>query len=150
MRYFYEERPEIAVLSAGSWLEIAFRDEAFSFPVGRVEFYHLGPMTFGEFLDATGNGLLREKLSHLSFYTAVVSKAKKALRDYLYVGGIPKAVSVFAEEKSIVPVREIQERILEGYMADFPKYNSRINTHRVRTVFQKSVLEIGKKKSINA
>ncbi|MBF0266929.1 MAG: AAA family ATPase, partial [Gammaproteobacteria bacterium] len=58
LRYFYEKKPEIAVIAAGSMLEIALHVDDFSFPVGRVEFYHLGPMTFREFLWATGNDLV--------------------------------------------------------------------------------------------
>lgn len=145
LRYFYEERPHIAVISAGSLLEIALKNEDFSFPVGRVEFYHLGPMSFTEFLWATGNHFLQEKLDQLDFSLAVVSLAKEQLRNFYYVGGMPKAVSTFVEEKSLVSVREIQNQIIQTYVADFPKYNTRIQVERIERVFYSTINQLGKK-----
>lgn len=145
LRYFYEERPELAVISAGSLLEIALKKEDFSFPVGRVEFYHLGPMTFTEFLKASGNQFLAEKISALDLTPPVVNEAKKLLATYYYVGGMPKAIKVFIEENSLVPVREVQEQILQTYIADFPKYNSRINIERIERVFYATVSQLSKK-----
>src|SRR4030042_901038 len=52
LRYFYEKKPDLPVISAGSLLEFALADHHFSMPVGRIEYYHLGPMTFKEFLAA--------------------------------------------------------------------------------------------------
>src|SRR5690554_1378247 len=145
LRYFYEERPDIAVICAGSLLEIALKKEDFSFPVGRVEFYHLGPMTFSEFLIATGHEFLLTKIKNKEFTEAVHDEAKRQLIYYYYVGGMPKAVHTFTSEKSIVPVREIQEQIIQTYIADFPKYNSRINVDRVEKVFYSAVTQLGKK-----
>lgn len=145
LRYFYEERPDLAVIAAGSLLEIALKKENFSFPVGRIEFYHLGPMTFTEFLDATGNQYLAEKIATLDFSPPVVNEAKKLLSNYYYVGGMPKAVKTFVEEKSLVGVREVQEQILQTYIADFPKYTSRINIERVERVFYATVTQLSKK-----
>lgn len=145
LRYFYEERPEMAVIAAGSLLEIALRSDQFSFPVGRVEFYHLGPMTFTEFLWATKNDFLHEKLEHLDFSPAVVSAAKEQLRNFYYVGGMPRAVKIFIEEKSLVTVREIQNQILQTYIADFLKYNSRIQVERIERIFYSTINQLGKK-----
>ena len=145
LRYFFEERPEIAVISAGSLLEIALKNEEFSFPVGRVEFYHLGPMTFTEFLWATKNDFLQEKLEQLDFSPAVVTLAKEQLRNFYYVGGMPKVVKTFAEENSLVTVREIQSQILQTYIADFPKYNNRIQLERIERVFYSVINQLGKK-----
>jgi predicted AAA+ superfamily ATPase len=145
LRYFYEERADLAVISAGSLLEIALKKEDFSFPVGRVEFYHLGPMTFSEFLYASGNDYLAEKILSLEFSPVVVAEAKKLLNLYYYIGGMPKAVDTYIQEKSLVSVRDIQEQILQTYIADFPKYNARINTDRVEKVLYQAIHEIGKK-----
>lgn len=145
LRYFFEERPELAVICAGSLLEIALAKEEFSFPVGRVEFYHLGPMNFTEFLWATGNEFLARKLEELDFSEAVAARAKELLQKFYYVGGMPRAVKHFCEENSLVAVREIQQQIIQTYLADFPKYNSRIRTERVERVFYASVGYLGKK-----
>lgn len=145
LRYFYEERPELAVISAGSLLEITLNQQEFSFPVGRVEFYHLGPMSFMEFLWATGNQFLAQKIQALDFSEAVVIKAKELLQKYYYVGGMPRAVKHFVDEKSLATVRDIQHQIIQTYLADFPKYNSRINTQRVERVFYACAAFLGKK-----
>lgn len=145
LRYFYEERPDIAVVAAGSLLEIALKNENFSFPVGRVEFYHLGPMSFTEFLWATGNDFLAEKLDALDLSPEVVTEAKQQLVNYYYVGGMPLVVQTFINQQSLVPVREIQEQIIQTYIADFPKYNARINVERVEKVFYATVNQLGKK-----
>lgn len=145
LRYFYEERPDLAIIVAGSLLEIAMKSENFSFPVGRVEFYHLGPMTFKEFLLATGQELLSEKIDNLEFSPAVESIARESFKKYLYIGGMPKAVATFVEDKSLVEVRKIQDQILQTYMADFPKYNDRMKLDRIQKVFYASALQIGKK-----
>ncbi|MBK7890125.1 MAG: ATP-binding protein [Bdellovibrionales bacterium] len=145
LRYFLEERPDIAVIAAGSLLEITIHSENFSFPVGRVEFYHLGPMTFSEFLHATQNDILLEKLQALDFSETVVSLCMDELRKYYYVGGMPRAVRTYAESKSLVDVRDIQEQIIQTYVADFPKYNSRINLARVERVFHACAHTLGSK-----
>ncbi len=82
LRYFYEEKPELAIIAAGSLLEIALKSENFCFPVGRFEFYHLGPMSFTEFLLATGNDLLVEKLETLDFSPHVHTLFKEELRKF--------------------------------------------------------------------
>jgi predicted AAA+ superfamily ATPase len=145
LRYFFEERPDVAVIAAGSLLEIALKTENFSFPVGRIEFYHLGPMTFTEYLWATNNNLLATKIANLDFSPGVHEKAKAELRKYYYVGGMPYAIKTYIESKSLVPVRAIQEQILQAYTADFPKYNSRIQVDRIQRVFAATVQQLGKK-----
>ena len=145
LRYFYEERPDVAVIAAGSLLEIALKSENFSFPVGRAEFYHLGPMNFTEYLWATGNNLLSEKINNLDFSPGVHELAKEELRKFYYIGGMPKAIKTYVEEKSLISVRRIQEQILQTYIADFPKYNARIQIERIQRVFTATIVQLGKK-----
>ena len=145
LRYFYEQFPKIKIIAAGSLLEVALRSENFSFPVGRVEFFHLGPMTFQEFLWATGQDFLDEKLSNFDFSDQVHEAAINALKNYYYVGGMPEAVKVFAETNSLVRMRNIQEQIIQTYQADFPKYNKRINSQRVSRIFNSLASYIGQK-----
>lgn len=145
LRYFYEEAPHLAVISAGSLLEISLRDEAISFPVGRVEFLYLGPMTYSEFVLALGHNDLLERLKKRNYSEAVITKAGEIYRKFLLVGGMPEAVRTFVESKSIFDVRAVQSQILQTYSADFPKYNRRINSDRVRRIFQSIVHYLGQK-----
>ena len=145
LRYFYEQRPEIKVIATGSLLEIALSEKNFSFPVGRVEFYHLTPMTFQEFLWATDQDLLDEKLISFDFSPELHSSALKALKDYYYVGGMPASVKRFSETKSFLEIRKIQEEILQAYELDFPKYQPRLNVERISRVFHNMALSVGKK-----
>ncbi len=145
LRFFYEERPDLKVIAAGSLLEIALRDENFSFPVGRVEFYHLGPMTFSEFLLATKNEVIYENLLSLQFSERLHQSCMNLFQKYLYVGGMPEAVKIFSEEESLAGVRDIHQQILQAYLADFPKYHSKINNQRISRVFYSSINYLGKK-----
>lgn len=145
LRYFYEERPDLAIISAGSLLEIVLRTENFSFPVGRVEFLNLGPMTFTEFLLATNQDLLAEKILNHEFSNTLMDLAQKAFRTYLYVGGMPNAIKAYVQEKSLLAAREVQEQILQTYRADFPKYNNRVSLERIERIFVSSATQIGTK-----
>ena len=147
LKYFYEQAPELKVIAAGSLLEIALASNkgGFSFPVGRIEFHHLGPMSFKEFLWATQRHFLDEKLQHFEFSPEVHKTAIAALKDYYYVGGMPEAVKVFSEDQSLATMRELQEQIIQAYEADFPKYNKRINVQRIARVFRAIALATGKK-----
>ncbi len=147
LRYFYEQAPQFKVIAAGSLLEIVLSSNKgdFSFPVGRVEFYHLGPMSFKEFLWATGRHFLDEKLQRFAFSSEVHNAAIAALKDYYYVGGMPEAVKIFAETQSLIPMREHQEQLIQTYEADFSKYNKRINVQRIARIFRAVAMATGKK-----
>lgn len=145
LRYFYEKAPQLNVIAAGSSLEIALKSEDFSFPVGRVEFYHLGPMSFPEFLRATKQDLLVAKLSEFDFSEEVHESAIEALRNYFYIGGMPEVVDNFCKTGSLVKMRAIQAQIIQSYLADFPKYNKRIDSTRISRIFASMALAVGKK-----
>ncbi len=145
LRYFYEEAPQLRVIAAGSLLEMVFSSGDFSFPVGRVEFYHLGPMSFREFLWATGEHFLDEKLQHFAFSDELHRAALSALKNYYYVGGMPAAVKKFSETGSLASMRELQDQLLQTYQADFPKYNKRVNVQRITRIFSAMALSVGQK-----
>ena len=145
LRYFYEQAPQLKVIAAGSLLEIALKSDMFSFPVGRVQFYHLGPMTFREFLWATGHDYLDQKLMNKEFSPELHAVALNTLRDYFYVGGMPEAVKEFSESKSLVKMRNLQLQITQTYNSDFPKYNRRVNVQRISRVFSTLAHNVGKK-----
>lgn len=145
LRYFYEQAPHLKIIAAGSLLEIALKTEDFSFPVGRVEFYHLGPMNFQEFLWATNNVFLDEKLLAFEFSEALHLEAIKALKHFFYVGGMPEVVKKFVETKSLIEIRPLQKQLIQSYQADFPKYNRRINVSRIERIFASLAHNIGEK-----
>ena len=100
LRYFYEERPDIAVIAVGSWLEFALRSKDFSFPVGRVEFYHLGPMSFREFLWATGDEYLDEKLGRFEFSHGIHTSAVEALKTTILLVGCQRPLKTLPRKVS--------------------------------------------------
>ena len=145
LRYFYENYPDLKIIAAGSLLEIALKSEEFSFPVGRVEFYHLQPMSFQEFLWATDNTYLDQKLSNFELTPEVHEAGLLELRKFFYIGGMPEAVKQYAESKSLVSIRNIQSQLIQTYEADFPKYNNRIDLNRINRIFSGAALTLGEK-----
>ncbi|MDD4975350.1 MAG: AAA family ATPase [Bacteriovorax sp.] len=145
LRYFYEERPEIAVISAGSLLEIALHNEEVSFPVGRVSFMWIGPMTFGEYLMAQGSNDLYQRILENNLLDFHHQMLLDELKKYYFIGGMPKSIKTYIETKSFIEVRAIQEEILQTYQEDFPKYGKRINTDRLSSVFKQLAFHLGKK-----
>lgn len=130
LRYFYEDKPELAVIAAGSLLEFVLNDHQFSMPVGRVDYYHLGPMTFTEYLQALGNKKLVEDLKKDPLNTAIIAfdKLSQHLREFYYIGGMPEAIKTFVEEQSYLPVEKVHRSIIETYIDDFSKYASKTET----------------------
>ena len=123
LKYFYENAPEYHIVCAGSLLGIALH-EGTSFPVGKVDFLKLFPLSFKEFLMATGKERFAELLSKKDYpmITSFKQTYIDALKQYYFVGGMPEAVQSFAENKDFNEVREIQKRILAAYEQDFSKH----------------------------
>lgn len=123
LKYFYENAPQYHIVCAGSLLGIALH-EGTSFPVGKVDFLKLYPLSFKEFLMAIGQerfaGLLDKKDFDMvkSFRQTYID----ALKQYYYVGGMPEVVQSFIENKDFNEVREIQRHILAAYEQDFSKH----------------------------
>ena len=127
LRYFYEDMPALPVIGAGSLLEFVLAEHQFSMPVGRVQYLHMGPMTFSEFLAALGETKRHEIVTQYQFGDDIADVTHKRLlellRSYYFVGGMPEAVAAFAETRSYHPVSEIHNTIIETYREDFPKYS---------------------------
>ena len=123
LKYFYENAPEYHIVCAGSLLGIALH-EGTSFPVGKVDFLKLYPLSFKEFLMATGKDRFAELLNKQDYpmITSFKQTFIDALKQYYFVGGMPEAVQSFAENKDFNEVREIQKRILAAYEQDFSKH----------------------------
>lgn len=123
LKYFYENAPQYHIVCAGSLLGIALHGGT-SFPVGKVDFLHLYPLSFKEFLMAIEGEQFARLLDQRDFsmITSFKQKYIDALKQYYFVGGMPEAVESFAEEKDFNEVRNIQKRILAAYEQDFSKH----------------------------
>ena len=136
LKYFCEEAPEHHILAAGSLLGVALHSDT-SFPVGKVRFLNLAPMSFPEFLLATGHEELHDRIGNLDFdMTAVFSgKLTELLREYFLVGGMPEAVKRFISGNNLSQVRALQIQLLETYEQDFSKHVPHSSIPRIRSVW---------------
>lgn len=123
LKYFYEDAPQYHIVCAGSMLGVALH-ECTSFPVGKVDFLSLYPLSFKEFLSATAGERFAALLDKQDFsmITAFKQTYIDALRQYYFVGGMPEAVQSFIDDKDFNEVRNIQKRILAAYEQDFSKH----------------------------
>lgn len=148
LRYLYEERPQLPIIAAGSLLEFTLGNAPFSMPVGRIEYLHLGPMSFEEFLLAVDPQLL-SYLGAEDPLRAIPATAHARLltrqREYLLVGGMPEAVLVFAQTGSLAEVAAAQRSILDTYRDDFAKYARGAALLRLHTLFDYAPRAVGQK-----
>lgn len=145
LKYFCEKMPKLHVMAAGSLLGMAMHRND-SFPVGKVDFLHLYPLSFFEFLQAVGEermvSLLKEK--DWSLITTFRSKFEERLRQYYFVGGMPAAVSSFVADSDVEKVRRIQKSILEAYERDFSKHAPAAEVPRIRMVWHSIPAQLAK------
>ena len=123
LKYFCEDAPQYHIMCAGSLLGIALHGGT-SFPVGKVNFLTLYPLSFKEFLMATAGERFAKLLDAQDYQMITPFKQTyiDALKQYYFVGGMPEAVESFIEEKDFIEVRKIQKRILAAYEQDFSKH----------------------------
>ena len=124
MRYFYEELPDLFVISAGSLLEIMMEKRKISFPVGRVEYLYLFPMCFEEFLLAMGEQAALHYYQETPVPALAHDKLTKLFRLYSFIGGMPEAVSRYAETKDLSLLSPVYANLLTAYKDDVSKYAS--------------------------
>lgn len=123
LKYFHENAPEYFVIAAGSLLGVVLHQQV-SFPVGKVDFLHLYPLDFEEFLIAKEEEALIDliKRNDWKLVNSFKDKYIGLLKEYYFVGGMPEVVSTYIQENDINLVRKIQNRILEAYQQDFSKH----------------------------
>jgi uncharacterized protein len=123
LKYFNEDAPHYQIICAGSLLGIALHHDT-SFPVGKVEFLDMYPLSLNEFFMAMDKERFVKLLQEGDFDMVTTFKSEyiDLLKKYYYVGGMPEAVSYFAENGSFNEVKEIQQRILSAYEQDFSKH----------------------------
>ncbi len=148
LRYLYEDLGEVPVIAAGSLLEFALAEHGFSMPVGRIQYHHLGPMTFREFLDAVEPALCRY-LDDLSLDKTIPGSAHRRLlsrqRQYLSTGGMPEAVLAYKEGGSLEDVVPVHRSIINTYEDDFAKYAQQRELVLLQRVFRLIPRMVGQK-----
>lgn len=145
LKYFREKAPQYHVMAAGSLLGIAMHRHD-SFPVGKVDFMTLYPLSFFEFLDAMGEGRMVDLLrkGDWPMVTMFRSQYEDRLRQYYYVGGMPGVVSAFVATGSMEEVRTVQKGILESYERDFSKHAPATEVPRIRMVWRSIPAQLAK------
>jgi predicted AAA+ superfamily ATPase len=145
LRYFYEQIPDLHVIAAGSLLEFALKD--ISFPVGRIQLLNMYPMTFAEFLDATGNKQASDIiLSPAKELTEAVHQfLLDQLRKYFFIGGMPECVLKYTQTGSLQQVFEIQTNLINTFRLDFPKYARYSDKQCINAVVVSTAKSVGQK-----
>ena len=145
LKYFNEDAPQYQIVCAGSLLGVALH-QGTSFPVGKVEFLDLYPLSFFEFMMAMDKERYVELLRKGDFDIASAFKQDyiELLKHYYYVGGMPEAVQAFADNRDFNEVREIQRRILEAYEQDFSKHAPNEAVPRIRMLWNSIPAQLAK------
>ncbi|MGN1235419.1 MAG: ATP-binding protein [Christensenellaceae bacterium] len=145
LKYFYENAPQYHIICAGSLLGIALH-QGTSFPVGKVDFLKLYPLSFQEFLMATGKQKYVEFMNAGDYAMISVFKQEliDALKQYYFVGGMPEAVSSFVSERDFHQVRSIQKRILAAYEQDFSKHAPNESVPKLRMIWNSIPSQLAK------
>jgi len=145
LKYFCEKAPQYHVIAAGSLLGMGLHSQV-SFPVGKVDFLDLRPLSFSEFLLSQNEKALVDalKAKNWSVVSMFTEKLKEYLRYYFYVGGMPEVVDAFAQTRDWQLVRRIQNRILNSYEGDFSKHAPNETVPRIRMVWQSIPSQLAK------
>ena len=134
LKYFYEQAEEFHIIAAGSLLGVSVGKQT-PFPVGKVNFLRLYPLTFLEYLNAFDEGLIADKLINITsieqFPDAIHDKLLKHLKIYMFLGGMPEVLQDYYKNRDISASRQIQNDILEAYSKDFSKYSDK--TQAIKT-----------------
>lgn len=122
LKYFNENANDYHIIAAGSLLGIKLAKS--TFPVGKVEFLDLKPMTFSEFLIASNHQNFVEGMKKIENIEALHEKLVEQLKIYYVVGGMPEVVKIWTETKKIENVYKMQNNILNAYIEDFGKHTT--------------------------
>lgn len=145
LKYFQEKAPQYHVVAAGSLLGIAMHSND-SFPVGKVDFMDLYPLSFSEFLEAVGQEAFARLLAKKDWglIAAFRSKLIDLLKQYYYVGGMPEVVNAFINHKDYAEVRQLQQTILDSYDRDFSKHAPIAEVLRIRMIWRSVPAQLAK------
>lgn len=149
LKYFCEETPEYHIAAAGSLLGVAINREHYSFPVGKVETLTLHPFDFEEYLWSRGKELLAGEI-RTAFHRmeplpeALHLEATELYREYLIVGGMPACINAFHKTGSFLDVPQVQNGILDNYIADMAKYSSNADSVKIRACYNSIPAQLAK------
>ena len=145
LKYFYENAPQYSIIAAGSLLGVALH-QGTSFPVGKVDFLKLCPMSFNEFILAVGEKGLHEALRSQDYelINAYAGKYTDLLKKYYYVGGMPEVVQTYIDSDDLFEVREIQNNLLQYYEEDFSKHAPKEVVPRIMMVWNSIPSQLAK------
>ncbi|MGG7036568.1 MAG: ATP-binding protein [Flavobacterium sp.] len=145
LKYFYEQAPEYYIIAAGSLLGVSLQ-KSNSFPVGKVDFMELYPLSFIEFLENSGEILLSEQLQNERWETISIfhEKLVELLRLYYFIGGMPEAVADYLNYKDLESVRHIQQKIIIGYENDFAKHAPNEIVPKIKMVWNSLISQLAK------
>ena len=139
LRYFYENMPGLFVIAAGSLIEFILQE--IGFPVGRVESMYMFPLTFYEYMSATGRQALRERLESERWKEPVPDLLHRSLLDdlraYCRIGGMPKPLATYLETRDYTDASREHATLLQAYTDDFAKYSKRSDWQMLREVFER-------------
>ena len=145
LKYFYENAPQYTIMAAGSLLGVALY-QGTSFPVGKVDFMHLYPLNFYEFVCAMGENQLAQLLESGDYemINAFSTKYTELLKKYYYIGGMPEVVQTFIDTDDFYEVRDVQKNLLKYYEEDFSKYAPKAVVPRIMMVWNSIPSQLAK------
>jgi predicted AAA+ superfamily ATPase len=145
LKYFQEQASQYYIVAAGSLLGISLQKNN-SFPVGKVDFMKLYPMSFMEFLGNNGEQQLVEQLHHKNWdvISTFHEKLVDQLRLYYFIGGMPEVVANYLENKNLETVRTLQQKIIIGYENDFAKYAPNEIVPKIKLVWNTLISQLAK------
>lgn len=149
LKYFNEKTPEYHIVCAGSLLGVAINREQYSFPVGNVDSITLFPMDFEEFLWAIDEQLLCTEIknafeTNMALPTALHNKALDYYREYLIIGGMPRSILEYIETNSLLTVPDVQNKIINDYIADMAKYATNAESVKIRAAYNSIPVQLAK------
>jgi len=138
LRWFREDMPELPIIAAGSLLEFALNKSQYSMPVGRITYFYLEPMSFFEFVMASGDEALYQKMMELGPGKQIPQTLHEKCMDlfhlYCIIGGMPEAVQTWLDSRDLQGCIKVQHDLLSTYRDDFYKYGGEIDArllHRI-------------------
>lgn len=145
LKYFYEDAPEYHIIAAGSLLGLSIHKDD-SFPVGKVDFLELYPLSYEEFIVALGKNSLLDALHRMDWELTKAFKSNyiELLKQYYYIGGMPEVVKSFIQNNDYNEVREIQNSILESYNNDFSKHSPIEIVPRIKMIWNSIPSQLAK------
>ena len=149
LKYFCEEANEYHIIGAGSLLGVHVKKKNYSFPVGKVDFLTVYPLSFEEFLINTNNEILLQEIKECYRENRKIAqinheKALKLYRDYLVLGGMPEVVQEYINSNSLISAIENQSDIVESYRSDMTKYSDEEDRNRIISTYNSIPIQLAK------